>query len=814
MLELKALGPLDLVRGDGVQVRSVLAQPKRTALLVYLAVERPGEFHRRDTLLATFWPERDRDHARNALNQSLHFLRRSLGPGVIETRGRDEVGLAEGELWCDVVAFRQAIGEGARERALELYRGDLLEGFHVSGAPPFERWIDCERSGLRRMARDAAVELAREQREAPDEARRWLQRALEIAPTDERIVRRLMQLLDGAGDRAGALRAYEALDTRLDRTLGTEPSPETRALAAEIRKRKARHRTGTTPAAGGREARDERPGEAPPPRTAPRGGRAATPAPSRDSRRRRLRVAAGLVVLAAAGLVLFGVQLLLSGNDSLSDVSASGPESPLRSGMAGAGTDAGRPDRRTVGVLPFDDLSPDRSAGYFADGLAEEILHRLARSSGLRVVARASSFRFTEPRLDARAIGDSLGVETLLEGSVRRSGDRLRITAQLIDAEDGYHLWSGSYDLRLHPDELFEVQERIAQAIADTLRVRLEPDPDPRRPDLPTSDLEAYSLYLQGRHHWARRTPDSFRRAVGLYEAALQRDSLFVPAWTGLAQLYVLILTSPNVASLAPDFVTRYEAHRRAREAVDRALELDPTLPEAHTALGQVLRIEGDEDGAEAAFRRAIELNPSASTARQWLAFLLATRGEGDEALEHMRTAHLLDPFSVSINGDLGRFLYYAGEYQEAIRRLRRTLDLGPYPQAERFLALALSGADRHEEAERVAGALDPDVHDPVRARRIQGVVAARAGREGEAREILASWKRELETGDASPAAGEFDRATVLNIARIHAALEEPDSALAWLERAEEWKPGARLEIRNDPLFASLRADPNSEERE
>lgn len=794
MLELRVLGSVELVRPDGVEVRSVLAQPKRTALLVYLAVDRPGQFQSRDTLLATFWPEREPERARNALNQSLHFLRRSLGPGVLETRGREDVRIDRDELDCDAVAFREALAEEDRERALELYRGDLLEGFHVSGAPGFERWRDRERARLRQAARDAAVELATEA-EAPEEARRWLKRALEIVPTDERVVRRLMALLDEAGDRAGALRAYGALVTGLERSIGTNPSPETKGLAREIRERRRRTEgAGESPVAADADRSGE---EIPQTERTPRSGpTASSPPPAAPGRRRWPVYAAAALLLAVSGL-------MLSAGDFGSDASVSGPDLPARSTAPGAEGD-GAPDRGTVAVLPFDDLSPGADDDHFSDGLAEELLHRLARSSDLRVVARTSSFRFGGAGLDVRAIGDSLGAGTVLEGSVRRSGDRMRITVQLIDARDGHHLWSGSYDLRLEPDDLFAAQEQIATAIADTLQARLDAGPGRPRAELPTSDLEAYSLYLRGRRAWTERTPEGFRRAVELYGAALDRDSAFAPAWAGLGQLYVLVVTSPNVTSSSSDFVSAGEARRRARAAVDRALALDPGLAEAHTARGQLLRIQGDEEGAEEAFRRAIALNPSSPTARQWLAFLLGTRGRTDSALEQMRTAHLLDPFSVSINGDLGRFLYYAGEHERAIRRLRRTLERGPYPQADRFLALALSAAGRHDEARRQAASLDPDMHDRDRVRTIRAVVAARADRPEEARKILTRRKSSLAAGAAGQTAGDADRATVLDIARIHAALGEADSATAWLERIDEWGAGAWLQLRNDPVFAAV----------
>ncbi|MDX1396625.1 MAG: BTAD domain-containing putative transcriptional regulator [Gemmatimonadota bacterium] len=236
MYRLRVLGPLELTRADGSAIGSVLAQPKRAALLAYLAAARPGGFHRRDRLLVLFWPEADQGHARNSLNQSLHMLRRSLGPSVIETRGREEVGLADDALWCDAAELRSLLEAGETEAALGLYRGDLLEGLHLTGTPDFERWLDVERSNLRGLVHGAALERA-DRTDDPQEIRRWLERAAGLVPTDETVVRRLMKVLDGIGDRGGAIRAYETCARDLALLYDSEPSPETDATLARIQAR-------------------------------------------------------------------------------------------------------------------------------------------------------------------------------------------------------------------------------------------------------------------------------------------------------------------------------------------------------------------------------------------------------------------------------------------------------------------------------------------------------------------------------------------------------------------------------------------------
>jgi serine/threonine-protein kinase len=237
-LELQLLGGLS-VRTTGVGRGGVLIQPKRLALLAYLATATPRGFHRRDTLLALFWPDADQGHARTSLRKALHLLRQELGAELIQSRGDEQVGLVPDRYWCDVVAFEQAMGTGRWIEAVDLYQGDLLAGFHLSDAPEFDRWMDETRARLRDCAARAAWTLAQSPRlEAhPAEAVRWARRAIGLAPYDEVGVRRLMTLLDRAGDRAGAVLAYEEFAHRLATDLELDPSPETSALVQAIRTR-------------------------------------------------------------------------------------------------------------------------------------------------------------------------------------------------------------------------------------------------------------------------------------------------------------------------------------------------------------------------------------------------------------------------------------------------------------------------------------------------------------------------------------------------------------------------------------------------
>jgi len=237
LLKLRTLGAVSLVGSGGREVRAVLTQPKRVALLTYLAVATPGGFHRRDTLLGLFWPEQDQRHARASLRKATHVLRRALGADVIVARGDEELAVAPELLWCDAAAFEQAVSRSRAKEALQLYAGDLLEGFFLAEAPEFERWLERERAWLRACAAEQAWQLAEHALASAQaiDAARWARRAFEFTPDDESAFRDLVSLLYRIGDRAGALRAYEDFVSRLEREFGTRPSATTRRLVDDVR---------------------------------------------------------------------------------------------------------------------------------------------------------------------------------------------------------------------------------------------------------------------------------------------------------------------------------------------------------------------------------------------------------------------------------------------------------------------------------------------------------------------------------------------------------------------------------------------------
>ncbi|MEJ2722384.1 MAG: protein kinase, partial [bacterium] len=348
-----------------------------------------------------------------------------------------------------------------------------------------------------------------------------------------------------------------------------------------------------------------------------------------------------------------------------------------------------------IAVLPFADVSQKKDQDYLCDGIAEELINHLAKVEGLHVVARTSAFSFKDKNEDIREIGRRLGVETLLEGSVRKAGDRLRITAQLINATDGYHLWSERYDREM--EDVFTIQDDITMAIVDKLKITLlgkEKDALVKRH---TEDVEAYNLYLKGRFFWNKRTETGYLKGLEYFRQATEQDPSYASAYAGVADSYDLL---GWYGYLSPQ-----EAFPRARQAAEKARDLDDSLAEAHASLGWIsTNYDWDWKSAEKEYNRALELNANYATAHQWYAEFLTYMGRHDDSVLEMRRALELDPLSLIINNDLGQVYYFARRYDEAIFQLRKTLEMDPgFVVAHFFLALAYAQKSMYDEALRAA---------------------------------------------------------------------------------------------------------------
>jgi len=447
----------------------------------------------------------------------------------------------------------------------------------------------------------------------------------------------------------------------------------------------------------------------------------------------------------------------------------------------------------SVAALPFVNMSGDAANEYFSDGMTEELISTLSRVEGLRVAARTSAFAFKGRNADVREIGRQLGVATVLEGSVRQTGSRLRVNARLVSTSDGDQLWSEEYDRELR--DVFAVQEDIARAITAALRLKLTGADSAAIGRRPTANLQAYNLYLLGRHHWNRFTPEGTRKSVEYFQQAIAQDSTFAPAYVGLANAYGLFAEGHG----GGDAPSR-QFFPLAKRAAARALELDPSNAEAWSVLG-FLHFEYDFDwaGAGKEFARAVQLGRNVAIVRGQYAVYLAMLGRFDESMEEKRVAQSLDPLTPVFFGDQGSTLISARRYDDALPECRKALELDPgFGPGHRCLGRAHMLAGRYEEAlAEYRRAIDQMPLDP----RLQSGIAqtyARAGNRSGARRIVDSLVTVSGTRYVSP----------VPIAYIYASLGDRDRTLEWLERAITERAGWVVDIYKAPEMDFLRSDP------
>jgi eukaryotic-like serine/threonine-protein kinase len=444
----------------------------------------------------------------------------------------------------------------------------------------------------------------------------------------------------------------------------------------------------------------------------------------------------------------------------------------------------------SAAVLPFVDLSPQKDQEYFSDGLTEELITTLSQVPGLRVAARTSSFQFKGQSPDVREIGRKLDVAAVLEGSVRKSGNRFRVSTQLISVKDGYQLWSESYDRDLA--DIFAVQEDVARSIVAALRVRLAPARDSALAVRPTGDLQAYDLYLKGLFAWNQRTGPSLTEAVRYLELAVVRDSTFPRAWAALADAYILVVPYAGGSSA--------DTWRQAQAAARKALTLDSTSAEAYTALGYGNTIyEWNWPAAEENFKRAIAADPNYATAHHWYGDFLAGRGRLTESLAEMSRAHQLDPLSRQIGIEWGWVSYLMHQNDEADAHIRQTLALEPN-YAGAHLRLGLVQIQQHRYPEAIASfkrSIDLGVFYPHAAAGLAFAYAA-SGNRAAAMDVVNDLKQRSARQLIPPYA----------IAVAYAGLGDATQGLEWLNRGIDQKDIYIPENFFEPLLDPLRRDP------
>jgi TolB-like protein/Flp pilus assembly protein TadD len=434
---------------------------------------------------------------------------------------------------------------------------------------------------------------------------------------------------------------------------------------------------------------------------------------------------------------------------------------------------------RSIAVLPFNDLSPAKDHDYFSDGIAEELLGALAKVDGLRVAARRSSFWFKDKQTELGEIASKLNVGHVLEGSVRRDGNRVRVTAELIDASDGFTLWSETYEREMHG--IFALQDEITHSIVDALKLNLDISPPPA-----SRSTEAYDAYLQGLFYSDKSTEGELRKSLEFFQDALEKDPKFSRAWTGIAKSWLW---------LADSYVPPLEAYPKVRDAAVRALELDDEEAEAHVYLAETKRIlDWDLDDAEAEFTRAVAIDPNSTPSNYFIAALYAARGDRDKALAYLQRTSKIDPASLWVSNFACELYRYFGLFDEATAAGERALQLDP--------TFAHYGEPSLAALYREMGRFDDAIALYQKAREFTGrpgfglaITYARMNRRKEALETLnaaiAGWG--YRPGDA--------------ISHVHVTLGAHDDAIRELERACEQRSSSLHGVGIAPEFVPLRSD-------
>jgi TolB-like protein/Tfp pilus assembly protein PilF len=445
---------------------------------------------------------------------------------------------------------------------------------------------------------------------------------------------------------------------------------------------------------------------------------------------------------------------------------------------------------RSLAVLPLENLSRDPNQEYFADGMTEQLITDLAQISALKVISRTSVMQYKGVRKPLPQIAQELGVDAVVEGSVQRAGDRVRITAQLIDARADWHLWARSYERDLR--DVLALQDEVAQAIANELKIELASQGQPRLAASRPVDPQAYEAYLKGRYYSNKRTEKDVQQSVEYFQQAVENDPNYAPAYSGMADAYALLGYRGELPS--------NEALSRGKAAARKAVELDDSLAEAHASLAFIAEtLEWDWPTAEQEYKRALELNPGYAAGHNWYAGYLMYLGRFEEGIAEAKRARELDPLSLAINNALGGRLLLAGRENEAVEQIQKTLEMDPhFAPAHNQLGWAYLRQGKNEEAvaefQKGVALSGSDPNESIDL----GYAYAVMGKRDQAKKILATLKRKRERSFVSPA----------GLAIVAGALGDKDEAFGWLNKAYELRDPQLTYLKVGPRFTPLRSDP------
>lgn len=561
----------------------------------------------REHLCSLLWPDSPTDRARHALSQSLYELKRDLGASWIRVEG-DSLSTTE-EVESDVLALVEAIERGDHETAIELYRGPFLDRVQLGGGVEFEHWVDRQRSRLHRLVRisfRAAMHSESRPAVRAGIARDWIG----FDPFDDEAHHALIESLAASGNRAAALEHYRGYSELITEELDLEPLDQTKDLVERIRE----------------------------------GGSSAARGPDLEVR-----------------------ESDLPEGESPSAIKTDIDHPPVR---ASSRIVHPLPDSRSVAVLPFVNLSADPEDEYFTDGITDDIISALTLIEGLRVISRTSSMQYKGTTKTTRRIARELNAGVILEGSVRRHGDRVRIVAQLIHANRDETLWASTYDREL--EDVFAVQSEVAKSVAEALQSRLSPRGRMRLAGGPsTTNVQAYQLVARARHAYLRISLARVEHGIKLLRQALEIDPGYAEAWAHLAIAHFIL---PYFWPRPPSSV-----RETTREAINRALELNWDLPEAYVARGLWrFNYRFDWLGAEQDLDKALELNPSSADAYHWRSLIHMMCRRTEESVEDARKGVALDPLSFQTRSQLAQNLTWADQWEEGAAILRETIAEDP----------------------------------------------------------------------------------------------------------------------------------------
>jgi DNA-binding SARP family transcriptional activator/TolB-like protein len=647
-ITLKVLGPVSVSRTDAEGTKPLLTQPRRLAILAYLALAKPRGLHSRDTLVALLWPESDQAAGRHALRNTLHAIRQALGEDVIVTAGDGLVGVDTKQISCDALELEDDLSAGRVENAVARYHGELLQGFHVSDAPEFERWLDSERSRFVQMVLTAAWSSAELLRERGDSKRALVaaRRAMAIAPDDELSLRRVLEFLDGAGDRAAAIRAYEEFATRLKADYEAEPSAETQAVVRSLRAKPSLEDVlAATPT--------KRPAS-----------RAEVFAPlhiEADRSAKRKWIWAGAAVGVIAFLAVFAAS---RGRSSEAEISA----------------------RRLV-VLPMENSTGDAKLDYVATGVAEGVAKRLQGIGGITIRSGARSDWPAATRHDFESIGRQFGSLILLKTTLIRANDSLDIDARIVDLRSSAETKLPSH--RFTTSGLGNAESEIAASVAGAVfRVPL---PQIAQVANRPVDPESYRLTLDGWHQLL--TIGDLAAAKQLFLDATEKDNLNARAWSGLSSAW----TAQAIQAAVPFD----EGFDRAEAAASRALALDSLQGSAwaNLAFMRSLKYRSLADGIEL-MKKAVAADPSNPEVFLVKSSMYRHAWQWNEAIDAVRIARQLDPLSPLYLEREGTIQLCADHADAALRLYDSELTMSPSEKtAQAGRVRALAWVKRYDDA-------------------------------------------------------------------------------------------------------------------